>query len=755
MASRAKRKRRDDDAVPRVTRIIGVDGEGYDTPDGRHVYVYIAAVDNEGVLVAEAYDPDGLSHDACVRMLLSLPEDALKFGFMFSYDVTKIIEDLPPIDRYYLVRPQLRDETSCRSCKKISQVQSEACVHCGSTDLRRYTKAVRYRGRTYNFFNGSLSIQHRPSKRKVKVWDCFRFFGCAFVEAIKDWLFKSLKSSDPGWTAEWPYEEIMGDALVGQPKPLCTREQLERIASMKGKRGALEHEDPEEVKQYCREECHLLALIMGRVKLAHEQAGIPLKRYEGAGSTATALLTANDVAKYKGPRHRDLDPHLGNAIASAFAGGRFEDSMVGIVKETVFGFDISSAYPFALQGLPCLACGTWRLDRRATPEKIRNARLAVGSFYVREVSDKERRSIAWGPLPFRDDKGSIAYGVNFRGWAWAPELLAALAGWPDLVMLTGDVWIYETDCQHAPFAFMSESYRKRIEWGKEGAGKALKLGMNAGYGKCAQSLGDDPPFQSWVFAGMATSTCRGQLLDAIAGATDRWNILTLATDGIYSLEDLKIKKPPRDTGTGDLPKPLGGWERKEIPEGVFVAKPGLYYKIGADMADVRARGVGRREVHSEMGRIMQGFLDWDREDLKHCVKLKSRRFYGAKHSIYVRSRCGHCKVSWPSVPEVGCFKCKSLGADLQTSLIEDDDGKPVYGLWGERDVQIRFDPYPKREREGISKKGTSARLMLRDLGGQTSEPYDVGGHVTSPEGIAMRIAKDVQLEQPDWSEELV
>ena len=788
------KRERDDEKEPRdrkPVRMIGVDGEGYDKPCGsckgraatadtralagclssdtptvdecvspHHLYIYIAAVDDEGVLVADAYDPQGLTHDACARVLLSLPQDALKFGFMFSYDVTKIIEQMPAIDRYYLVRPQLRDEASCMSCKKICGDKAQECPHCQGTELRRYSRAVRYRGRKYNFFNGSLSVQHTPTKRKVKIWDCFRFFGCAFVEAIKDWLLKAAKTSDP----DWPYEEILDE----KGRALCTRAQVERIAAMKGKRGSFTEAEAEEIKAYCREECHLLAIMMRRVKEAHERAGIPLKRYEGAGSTATALLTAHDVARYKGPKHKDLDPALGDAIARSFFGGRFEDSMVGIAVDSVFGFDISSAYPFALSGLPCLTCGSWRLERRATMEKLRRARLAVGAYVVREVSDRQRREIAWGPLPFRDPKGSISYGTNFRGWAWAPELIAALEGWPDLVVLTGDAWIYETDCQHAPFSFMPSGYRQRIAWGKEGAGKALKLGMNAAYGKCAQNLGDDPPFQSWVFAGMATSTCRGQLLEAIAGAKDRWNVLTVATDGIYSLEDLplgsladpadpKSWRPhptARKTGTEDLPKPLGAWERKPIPEGVFVAKPGLYYKIGAAMADVRARGVGRKEVHSSMQKIMEGFLAWDREDMKHAVKLRSRRFYGAKHSIYVRSRCTRCKVSWPSVPEVGCLKCHAVGTDLQTSMIEDAEGAEVYGRWGERDIQIRFDPYPKRERTGISRRGESARLRIRDLGGGMSKAYDVGSHTTTPEGMLERVAKELQLDQPDWSEEV-
>ena len=200
---------------------------------------------------------------------------------------------------------------------------------------------MRYRGRTYDYFNGSLSIGQ--GTKATKVWDCFRFFGCSFVEALKGW-----NGANKDGTSR--YE-------------IATQEELDAILAMKNKLGALEEESVEDVKSYCKLECWKLAKMMRKVKSAHEAAGIPLTRYEGAGSTATSLLRANDVATFKGRRHKDIaaeDPGLARAIASAFFGGRFEDSMVGIVREPVFGFDISSAYPFALTHLRCLACGSWR-----------------------------------------------------------------------------------------------------------------------------------------------------------------------------------------------------------------------------------------------------------------------------------------------------------------------------------------------------------------------------------------------------------
>lgn len=738
-------------------RIIGVDGEGEDTYgpcpqcagmtaarakkcercEGTrtistgHIYTYLAAVDEEGELVAEAWNPKGLSHDQCAEMLLSIPQRAIKVGFMFSYDSTKIAEGLPELDRYLLVRPNQRRVKVCKACKKRTNVRAKVCKDrsCGSEDLRTITKPRDWRGRSYDFFNGSLTISDgrgTKEKRSTKVWDVFRFFQCAFVKAIEDW-----KVASPA--------------------------QLARIGAMKDKRGALHLETPEAVKEYCREECHLLAVMMRRVIDAHVAGGIDLKRYEGAGSSASALLRANEVENYRGPRMSELCPALARAIAMAFSGGRFEDSIVGVYPKHEWGFDISSAYPYVQTFHPCLACGRWRHVTDMAPKRLARllaskGTLVLSRYHVRKASLAERKTIAWCPLPCRDEDGSIVYGTNFRSWAWGPEMLASLEGWEGLVRLDGEAWIYETSCSHRPFAFLPEVYRRRVAWGKEGPGIALKLASNAVAGKTCQRQGDDPPYQSWIWGGMTNSGTRAQLLQGIMSAKDRWNVHALATDGIYAGEKLAIGAPERDTGTGDLPKPLGGWEMKEYPEGIFLAKPGVYYRLNVkDMADIRARGVGRREIYHAFKRLVAGFEKWDRKDAKHAIEIISRRFYGAKHSIYARGRCSACEKSWAGTAAKGCQTCNRTGDSTEVKLLENEYGEPAYGTWAPRKVRIAFDPHPKRERTGISRKGTFARLTVRDLGGKESKPYDVLGEEpeTSPEGEQARDAKDFASWQPD------
>jgi hypothetical protein len=748
--------------------IIGIDGEGITTPDGRHLYTYIAAVDEHGKVWGEAFNQKGLSHDDCMDVLLDLPRDSLKFGYMISYDVTKILEELPMVERYYLMRPDKRRTRTCKDCKHKWTVNKSGCPKCKSHNTQDYTPFVSWKGKGYNFQPGSFTFadgmrkitpQGRGNKRKwtrsVKIWDCFRFFQCAFVQALKNW--------DVG-----------------------TKEERDQIQAMKVQRGTFVDVDPQKVREYCQRECQLLAIMMRKVIDSHNEVELDLAgQYQGAGATASALLKKYNVADYKTEDFPSLPGELQYAAMCSFFGGRFENSIVGVVRKPVFGRDIASAYPYAETFLPCLKCGKWRLVRgRGVLRAIEQARLACCHYRVLPVPKRARHEIPWMPLPFRDEKGSICYPTNCTGWAWKPELLSAISGWPDLVEVD-EAWIYDTECDHQPFAFIPEVYMNRVKWGKEGKGIVLKLGSNATYGKTAQNVGRKP-FQDWIWAGNTTAYTRGQINTLICAAKDRWNVMSIATDGIYGVEDLECPKPV-DTGTWGLvdsdgkdKEALGGWERKDVPEGMFIAKPGLYYGLTSELElkDVRARGVGRRDIFEQRQKLIERFLGWDRQDFNYKVPIETRRFYGIKHSIYAQSGCSKCETSWTGCPRDCCPECGRIGDKFRVSQLQfcrmrcEDCGKmwtdksrkkcpdcngkakkfgtDAYGLWFDMTTDIRFDPSPKRERS-LDQTPDCSRLRVRDVDGQASAIYKAAQ--LSPEAFAAVMLKEMLLEQPDIDED--
>ena len=804
--------------------ILGLDGEGQDVPsktpgaEPDHIYTYLCAcrdtLDGEGQVVAEVSNPKGLTMLEVFGFLLSLPKAALKFGYSFGYDLTMMLKELPDELRYQLLRPELRDYRTCHDCMRRWRASlGRECPDCKEpckpvrrkvrlgpllhdrgnvSETHSFTGSLDslndgvlqvvsdpFGGIDLDYFNGSFAIRRRrrrpttekdrlkrklqglkPLKHKwetaarTQVWDCFKFFQSSFVESLENW-------------------KVGGE------------QELEQIRNMKALRGEFEHQNPEDVKRYCRRECVLLARMMRKLIDAHGEAGLKLIRFDGAGSTASALLKKHDVGQYK--TDWDALPRaLQQAILHAFFGGRFELSRLGEVKDCRHSVDIASAYPYAETFLPCMRCGTWKQVFTATEartvEQGGTATLALVEFSVGQLTRAERERTAWLPLPFRDSKGSICYPCNFSGWAWGPEYFAAKKGWPKLVRFQS-AWVYTTECDHEPFAFLPGVYRERVRWGKDGAGIVLKLGSNASYGKTAQGIGDDPPFQDWCWAGMTTATCRAQILEVIVRAmrspqADPWDIVSVATDGIAMTcapETLGLGRErglpqPRDTGTSDLSKPpLGAWEHKDIPEGQFFAKPGLYFRLGrvtrkTIKTNIRARGVGRREIYEQRRRLLDGFKAWDRKDFDYRVPILGRRFFGAKHAVIGFSHCPKCLQriedggnGMHAHPGLSAFErcptCAKLGVDsyleFRTQPVLAADGLPVYGRWLKRTTNVSFDPRPKRETVLPRKaRGGGYRLLVKDVGGAHSAIYQKGH--TTPEGEASRALREFLLEQPDW-----
>src|SRR4030095_2747690 len=433
--------------------IIGVDGEGHDTPDGRHVYTYLCAADEAGRVVTDAENPNGLTTEECVRCLSRIPKRSTCFGFMFTYDVTKIIEGLTPEQRYWLVHPDLR--------------------------TRRHGKRMwRRKVSGFDYFAGHFSYasydrEKEKWKRQFFIWDCFKFFGVSFVKALET-------------------------CNVGTP------EQRERIAKMKLQRGSFDRVDASEVKAYCQEECTLLARMMRKLIDAHRAAGIELKRYDGPGSTAAVLLHKNRVMSYTPKKYPKRIEELAR---HAYTGGRFEGSHIGIIIVPCHGFDINAAYPSAMVKLPCLKCGSW--TRTKSIAVIYLADMALCKVVVPPRPKRER--IAWEALPCRTEKGSIVFGSNFTGWFHKNEALESLRWGTEII----DAWVYITNCAHQPFAWVPEVYAERWRLNAE-RGLPFKSCLNSGYGKLAQHVGHEPEFQNWLWAGAITSETRAAILRAIS-----------------------------------------------------------------------------------------------------------------------------------------------------------------------------------------------------------------------------------------------
>lgn len=581
---------------PRQTKLIlFLDGEGYTTKRGSHRYTYLAASNDDGSIFFDVENKKGLTTKEIFEFLLKLPREALKVGFALGYDWTKWFQDLPNEDVYYIYRPDLRTGKNGPKARRIPHGGQLYGVNLVSTKL------------------SVMSGWNRDKKkysRTCHVWDLFKFFQRSFVNSLREWK-------------------------VGSEK------EVNAISRMKEKRGSFRGISAKE-KAYCQSECRLGAKLTKRLIDSCIEAGLTLREYFGAGSLGAATLRGGPAKEQK----QHVLGRMRRAVACAFFGGRFEQSVTGLIPIS-HGFDLASAYPYAETQLPCLAHGKWvhvRGSHTKVEKAVRKARAACCHYRLKKRSDVRSEGlferlppeslpaipdaiteharvskVPWGPFPFRLADGSIIFpSESAGGWVWHFEMLAALDNrrvWPNVELR--EAWVFRSRCTCAhPFHDeVTGFYRKRLQWGKEGKGLVLKKGLASRYGKRAQTVGS-APFHCAIAAGLITSHTRSELLRAIALSPN--SVLSVATDGIITRDVLELRTP---VFTDTDPKPLGAWEHKNKdtgPESVFLMRPGMRFlceKRGkkwiakdSEEGTTAARGVGVRRLHAERQIILDQWM---------------------------------------------------------------------------------------------------------------------------------------------------
>jgi hypothetical protein len=718
--------------------ILGVDGEGFEHGS---VYAYMAASSKtHEVSTVERIQGKGLSTVQCLDFLLDLPKKPLKFGFSLGYDYTKILADLDNESLWLLNHVEERMAKAGPPRPIVwwpKNWQAGDCVY--EINLLSSRLAVR-RLEGHKADCDDLRCKSCKAVARTVIWDCFKFFQTSFIKACLDW-------------------------------GVISKEEYEILARMKGMRSEFKRpkseNDPEwlEVKMYCGLECRKMADLAERLLQAHTDAGLKLTQYFGAGSTGAAMLDKMNARQFIREEFHPTDkktgkqvakavwlaiqyqPALLNAIACSFFGGRFEISRVGPYIGTVWSYDISSAYPYAFTFLPCLSHGKWerRSYHAGLQGEIERASAAIVRYelpYVRGLGRINRAGWgepwmgehrgesdrSWGPLPFRDQNGNIIYPVTSGGgWIHKSEFLTAQKHYPNVKLI--EAWVYNTPCSCRVLRdVMPENYKLRCSWGKEGKGQVAKLGQNACYGKTAQSKGKNPPYQSFIWAGMTTASCRSQVLEAIALASAPENIITIATDGIMSTERLTLP-PPDDTGTYDTldiksgkKKPLGGWEEKEVPAGMMLIRPGIVFSFGDDFKETKARGIGKSVLDSRCGEVMNSWYTRGEVDLE----VRKSLFFGMKGQLD--------RVPRPD----GGYEYRR---------------RKTYGTFGEVVQKISYFAHPKRPVGTLP--GTQRYRTWALEPNKTSQPYkailgEEGG--LSDEMRVLRQEKFEDMDQPDYED---
>lgn len=308
----------------------------------------------------------------------------------------------------------------------------------------------------------------------------------------------------------------------------------------------------------------------------------------GVGAKAT-LKHVGSLYRY--PKTFEHDKWSRYAEA-AYRGGIFDVFKRGTFYD-VTDLDVSSAYPSKMKDFPHWANGLFH-------EIEGEDELLPDDYYGWVIC---QFSCPWIPYPigtpeewdmeYRNHKLTVATDVSkivypegerFQCVTLAEYYFMKKYGYP-CQLLKGYVWRHEEDKYPSPFSWIPKIYDKKKLYERGSMEYLLtKIGPNGVYGKTAQSIGA-ANLRNMGYASYTTALTRIQVASFILDKKLENRVINIATDGLTIEGKTDV----------DLPTGLGGWDKEEIGEYLFIGN-GIYQKIDdkylEDGYKTKVRGFG-------------------------------------------------------------------------------------------------------------------------------------------------------------------
>lgn len=550
---------------------LGIDGEGVNLPDGRHVYNLLMLSNG-----ASVYKADGLSTDEILNFLYNelnkLPRDTINVVYGGSYDANMWIRDLPK---------QLVIDIRDKEGREFTQYKDYL---------------IRYMPRKY------FSIKKIGDKRACVIWDVIGFFQGSFINTIKSWLHGSDK--------------------------------LDIIKKGKALRSQFDTQSIEFIKEYCQAELDCLVELMHKLREAVGDLDLVLRRWDGAGAVAAAFLKKYQIKQhfedlpeavqeasqfaYFGGRiemgmhgithdnvyHYDINSAYPSKQKElpALKGGHWQRHEAGYDPRNSINTMIICRVRWDLMRDPVHYYPfPWR--QHGTNCVIFQG---IGENWL------------WNPeveaaLNERDSKNRDWDVEILEAWEFIPR-----------DNTKPFKWIQENFDRRK--TLVAESKRTGIPNGME---KVIKLGLNSLYGKTVQQKGYQapqkegeklriPPFHNLAYGGWITSSTRAQLWSAAMQADG--DIICLATDGIYSRKPLDLYCP-KD-------KILGAWEFQKH-DMMAMVQSGIYWLKDGDKLTSYSRGFDKmstpEDVQETLDKVIKAWKQKQKSILLPCTRFITLR----------------------------------------------------------------------------------------------------------------------------------
>jgi hypothetical protein len=527
-------------------RRVGLRASGHAGPQS---YVLFGASTGQRIM------GKNLGTKRCLDLMLKVERKyprAIHVGFSIGYDANMIFKDLP------------------RSA--IWSIHVNKACYWNPTGEKDKEYRIEWIPRKW------LQVSQGPKGNRItcRIYDVWSFFACSFVKALE--IFTAL--------------EIPAD-------------ELDRIRSMKLLRGDFDQSVlKSEVVPYWEMELKYLVQLMEHFRELLIEADLVPRHWHGPAALAAKMFADNKIKQYM---NRNVPEEVKDASQGAFSAGRIEQFKVGRANKKVYKWDKRSAYPAVMAELPSLVDREWVSREYGIDEQpsIKEIRASYGMYYISYSAPP--LADVWLPQPFfnRNYHGGITFPMETEGWYWGPEVAQAmecgeyLYGSNEIIVMVEKSLILNTQDVYKPFHYIYEQFDKRMVLKREGnpAQIGIKLGLNASWGKTAQTVGWNPKepdvlpsFHQYEWAGYVTSVTRADMYALALAAAREGGLIATETDAVITTTDM-----PGIIDTGEL----GGWEKEEYDDIVYLQN-GVYWLLkNGEWEPPKLRGMDKGSITIE------------------------------------------------------------------------------------------------------------------------------------------------------------
>lgn len=404
----------------------------------------------------------------------------------------------------------------------------------------------------------------------VKMYDIAQFYEWEKLDDMSKMYLNTRKQDKAGWV------------------DMCIRYTEDEISINELKSYYKLHN--EKIGLYCQDDALKTKELTKYMEKSFLSFGYP---FDNPLSSAK-LAEEYELRNFQYPRITDAMNKTHEFVRQSFHGGIFESKIRGFIDEEFHEYDINSAYPYELSKLEHL--GNGKLWRVKEPTKKANMAWYICDFDCKFIPFKKDIPYYYNlildlfegkkEIQIPMSKTSSFYCNGMRRQIITDIEYNFLLKYGFKVSCLGGVeWYKEKDEYEKPFEWMIEAYKLRRDIKSKNKNdirqKTLKKMYNSTYGKTAQQKHGYSKMTNFLYSSQTTAGCRVNMAekciqsepkihDAMINHPEKLldmdfikknsNVIEIATDGIYTLNDLNIKNSTE----------LGEYEHQVYSKGLFL-----------------------------------------------------------------------------------------------------------------------------------------------------------------------------------------